>query len=435
MKAALIVPKSFLIAEDKKSLYHWDEYWEYKSKVRLWSCPSLSLLTVAAMFPADFEVDYIDLNYRDMPDKTYDLALFSPATPQVPAAYELAVKLRAQKTLILMGGPHVSFCLEEAQKYADVVFVGESEETFKTFLEDLQNGQLKPIYRCEAHPDLALCPVPRYELAKDYPYKSIPIQTSRGCPHQCVFCISSSLYGAKFRRKPLNKILEEITLIQKIWKRPFLFFTDDNMFFESRSMDGLLTYLKDAKLRWYCFTDLRVAENPELLLKLASSGCTQLLIGFESLSESNLAQINKSKWKLQKRAYYQKAIADIQSKGVGVVGSFVLGLDGDSPEVFEQLFNFICITKLYATNITILTPFPGTRLFKEFRQDGRIQTLDWSRYNGFELTYTPRNIDAPEFEKGFVNLYEQLNSDERINNLILYFKDIFNSNIEQKRRS
>lgn len=433
IKTALIVPKSTLIGSGARELYHWEKYREYRSRMRLWSCPNLTLLTVAAMLPENYDVDYLDLNYCDMPEKDYDLALLSPSTSQAPGAYEIARGLRKRNTTVLMGGPHVSFCPEEALQYADSVFVGETEETFGRFLEDRKNNRVKRIYRCLRHPPLDMSPVPRYELARDYPYKSIPIQTSRGCPHQCAFCISSSLYGEKFRRKSMARIQHEIEVIRGIWNRPFLFFTDDNMFLESAAVLPLLKYLQACKLHWYCFSDVRVASKTQLLERIFLSGCTQLLIGFESLSAANLSQINRNQWKLSKRAGYEEAIGSIQEKGIGVVGSFVLGLENDEITVFDELYRFITDTNLYATNITILTPFPGTRLFSQYEHEDRLVTRDWTRYNGFELTYRPRKISVDEFEKGFVRLYEQLDSSERIDKLILYFKDIMKTTTKLKR--
>ena len=119
-------------------------------------------------------------------------------------------------------------------------------------------------------------------------------------------------------------------------------------------------------------------------------------------------------------------IDTIQSFGIGVVGSFVLGLDADTPSVFSDLYEFIQKSCLYATNITVLTPFPGTRIYERLKAEGRIITEDWSRYNGFELTYKPLNITVEEFDNGFKYIYNMLNSSERMIRVMDNFKHIFN---------
>lgn len=431
MRTALIVPESLVISKNKLEIYKWDQMREFKSRKRLWSCPSLSLLTAAAMLPNDFLIDYIDLNYRNRIPEKYDAVFLSPSTSQVNHAYEIADSMRKQGTIVVMGGPHVSFLPEESLKHSDCVFVGEAEDTFNTFLQDLAKGNIKPIYMSQTYPDLKLSPIPRYDLVRMYPYKSIPVQTSRGCPHQCSFCISSKLYGEKFRRKPVEQVCKELDIIKSIWERPFIFFTDDNMFINSEYILELLDYLKKLKIRWYAFSDARVVEKPGLLKKMAESGCTQLLIGFESLSAENLIQINESKWKMRKLMNYRHIISEIQGYGIGVVGSFVLGLEEDTINVFEDLYNFVERTNLYATNITILTPFPGTKLYQMLQEENRIINDDWSKYNGFELNFIPKNIPISEFEEQFLQLYRKLDSEERINSIINYFKAIFSKKVQK----
>lgn len=423
MKCLLIVPHNNIVNQDKLSSYGWEQMWEFRSRKRLWSTPSLSLLTVAGMLPREFSIEYIDLNYRDQIKGKYDLAFFSPSTSQVLEAYDLADKLKNEGTKVIMGGPHVTFMKEEALEHCDAVFIGESEDVFPDFIEDLKKGMLKRVYETRGPVDLSKCAVPRYDLVKDFPYKSIPIQTSRGCPHQCEFCVSSKVYGKKYRRKSFEQVKKEIEAVFEIWPRPFIFFTDDNMFMDSEYSNRLFDYLDKTPARWYAFSDARIADEPELLKKMAKAGCSQLLIGFESLSQENLAQINKSKWKHNRLAEYKNIINRIQSFGIGVVGSFVIGLDADTYEVFQQIYDFVESTNLYATNLTVVTPFVGTELYRKMEEEKRIITYDWSRFNGFELTFKAKNINSDEFEEGLRWLYKKLDSPERITRVLEYFKE------------
>jgi radical SAM superfamily enzyme YgiQ (UPF0313 family) len=426
MRTALIVPRNTIISSDKFEDSQWEETWEFKSRKRLWSCPSLSLLTVAGMLPQSFSIDYIDLNYDTEINGDYELALFSPSTSQANQAYLLADGLRKKGTKVVMGGPHVSVLPEEALQHSDSVFIGESEETFPIFLKDLKKGALKKVYAAETYPDLALSPSPRYDLLGAYDYKSVPIQLSRGCPHQCEFCISSQLYGKKYRRKSIQQVYKEIEAILSVRPKPFIFFTDDNMFLDKEYSLRILDLLRSLNVRWYAFTDAHIADDRKFLEVIAKSGCSRLLIGFESLTAENLIQINPSLWKMKRCQDYKKIIETIQSYGIGVVGSFVIGLDDDKEDVFDKIEEFVLETNLYATNITILTPFPGTRLYKRYKEINRLFDTDWSRYNGFELTFDFNNMKKEDFEKKFFKLYQNLNSKERITNVLNYFKNVLN---------
>ena len=431
MKIGLIVTRNEFL--DEKQRLGWDDLWEFQARKRLWSTPNLSLLTVAGMIPPDFSIDYTDLNYQDEIYGQYDWVFFSPSTSEVRQAYLLADKLRKNGVKIAMGGPHVTVLPEEALQHADTVFIGEAEETFPAFLKDMKTRQCHPIYRAEKPPNLELCPTPRYDLIQSLPYQSIPIQTSRGCPHQCSFCISSKIYGLKCRRKTIAQIEKELDAILEIKKRPFIFFTDDNLFYNAGFTQRLIALMKTKNLNWYAFSDARIAYQPEVLDDMVKSGCTQVLIGFESINSGNLAAINHSLWKMNHLKDYPEIIHRIQSRGIGVVGSFVVGLDNDRPEVFDELYQFVDQNCLYATNITILTPFPGTEIHRQFLEEERITEKDWAKYNGFELVYKPKSMSVGEFNAGYERLNQQLNAPDRMKKVIGYFKNFLNRKYENAK--
>jgi len=417
LKAVFIVPEYSMASKTNG--------WEFEARMRLWSCPSLSLITVAGMMPEGIDVEYIDLNYSNETEFDADWVFFSPATAQVNSAYQLADKLRKKGIKVAMGGPHVTVLPYEALQHTDAVFIGEAEKTFPSFLMDIERKKVKRIYKSSSFPNLTLSQLPAYHLTKKYPYKSIPVQTSRGCPHQCSFCVSSKIYGSKIRCKSSLQLEHELTVIRGVYGKPYIFFTDDNLFINKRRNDELISVIKNSQINWYAFSDAGIVNNNELLLEIANAGCTQLLIGFESLYSENLKGLNKNNWKMKKLGSYKEIIKRIQSYGIGVVGSFVVGMENDTKDVFEKLYEFTEGTSLYATNITVLTPFPGTDTYERLKCEGRLITHDWSEYNGFELTFKPYNMTVEEFEKGFMDLNTRLNSDERKNKVIDHFKAIF----------
>jgi len=376
------------------------------------------------MMPESSEIEYYDLNYSDKHGLNADWVFFSPATAQASMAYQLADMYRKTGAKVAMGGPHVSVLPEEALKHSDAVFIGEAEITIRWFLEDVINNTVKRIYSAHNFPDLAKTPFPLYHLAKKYQYKSVPVQTSRGCPRQCCFCISSKIYGSGVRCKAISQLSYELNKIKEIYGKPYLFFTDDNLFINKNRNKDFLETVKETGASWYAFSDASVADDLNLLFEIAGAGCTQLLIGFESLCAENLRGLNANNWKMKRLDFYKEAISRIQSFGIGVVGSFILGMDNDNASVFENLYKFVEETLLYATNITVLTPFPGTELYKQYESEGRLISKDWSMYNGFDLTFQPKNMTCNEFYNGYAELNTRLNSTDRMNKLINHFKSL-----------
>jgi radical SAM superfamily enzyme YgiQ (UPF0313 family) len=191
-------------------------------------------------------------------------------------------------------------------------------------------------------------------------YNRITVQTSRGCPHRCEFCASSILLTPLYKVKPVEKVMAEIRAIKSIWPRPFIEFADDNSFVHREHYKRLLRELAPAGLRWFTETDIRVAEDDELLALMRDSGCQQVLIGLESPRRTSLEGVElKSNWKLRQQDCYHAAIAKIQSFGITVNGCFVMGLDGDTPEVFDDVLRFVRESGLYEVQITLPDRFSG----------------------------------------------------------------------------
>lgn len=401
-----------------EQLYDQNLY-EFKARKRLWNTPHLGLLTVGAMLADKYDVTYIDLNYDTIKHYEYDYVFISPTTSQAKQAYEQAVIFRQHGVKVALGGPHVTMMPQEALAFGDFIFVGESENTVRQFLE----GDRRSIYEDKIYSDMSLVKLPLYELCKNYPYSSIPVQLSRGCPHQCEFCLSSTIYGRTIRRKSLTQAYQELYMVKKYFDNRLVFFTDDNFFLDSTYSMEIMDMLRRLDLKWYAFTDISIYKKRNLLERLYESGCRKLLIGFESLRQNNLKDINKSGFKSSKVFEYEEAIQVIQAEKIGIVGSFVLGLPYDNLDTFDELYQFIYDTCIFGTNITVSTPFPGTKLYERINN---VQTLnkDWTQYDGFTLLYDIPEMDRDMFQKQYLQLIKRINSKERINRVIEYFKNI-----------
>jgi len=383
------------------------------------SLPSLSLLTLAGLTPPKFEVEYreiLDLKTAGELPGGYDLVAITSLSAQIFEAYAVADFYRAKGVPVVMGGLHVTSLPDEASENCTSVVVGEGEPNWPEVLDDFERGRLKPFYvqSPRGQYDLREAPIPRFELLDPEKYNRITVQTSRGCPHKCEFCASSILLTPRYKVKPVEKVIAEIQAIKRIWPRPFIEFADDNSFVHREHYKALLRELAREDLRWFTEADLSVAQDEELLGLMRDSGCQQVLIGLESPGGVSLDGIElKSNWKARQQDYYQAAIARIQSYGITVNGCFILGLDGDTPEVFENVFHFVKDSGLYEVQITFLTAFPGTPLYQRLQRERRIiRDKAWELCTLFDINIVPKNMTVAELQSGFLGLAKRLYSTE-----------------------
>ena len=259
--------------------------------------------------------------------------------------------------------------------------------------------------------------MPAFHLLDIDKYNRITVQTSRGCPHKCEFCASSILLTSKYKQKPMEKVLAEIDAIKSIWNHPFIEFADDNSFVNKRYWKQLLPQLKERKIRWFGETDLSVADDPDMLDLMRESGCAQVLIGLESPVDAGMQGIEmKNDWKHRRFPKYKEAIKRIQDHGITVNGCFIIGLDGQSKRIFEDVFKFVQDAELFEVQVTYLTPFPGTPLYERLIQDNRIlEPGNWRKCTLFDINYQPSHMSVDELRDGFFSLVQQLYSDSFTN--------------------
>lgn len=385
-----------------------------RSKV-IASLPSLSLLTLAGLTPDSFEVEYHEIQdfaaHGEMPDG-FDLVVITSLSAQIFEAYKVAAHFRALGVPVVMGGLHVTAVPDEATGHCDAIVVGEGEKVWPLVLDDFTRGCLKRVYQARdlGEFDLAHAPMPRFDLLDPEKYNRITVQTSRGCPHKCEFCASSILLTPRYKLKPVAKVIAEIRAIKSIWPKPFIEFADDNSFVHKSHYKELMRELAKEDIRWFTESDLAVAEDPELLGLMADAGCEQILIGLESPLASSLSGIElAADWKARRRDRYLGAIERIQNHGITVNGCFILGLDGDTPDVFDAVFSFVRESGLYEVQATLLTPFPGTPLYRRLLDEGRvIEPGNWNLCTLFDHNIMPRNMTLDELREGFLRLVGML---------------------------
>ena len=388
-----------------------------RSKV-IASLPSLGLLTLAGMTPGEHQVKYIevpDLAALETLPMDFDLVAISSYSAQIKEAYSLAARYRQAGIPVVLGGLHVSALPEEAIRFCDAVVIGEGESCWHVLLGDCAAGHLKCFYRSSTGSfPLSDAPMPAFELLDISRYNRLTVQTSRGCPHHCEFCAGSTLLTQRYKQKPIGRVLAEIDRICGLWPRPFIEFADDNSFVDRNYWKELLPELKKRRIRWFTETDIAVADDTRLLESMRDSGCAQVLIGLESPVQSGLAGIElRNDWKFRRCPQYRQAIRRIQSAGITVNGCFVLGLDDQTSEIFDQVFAFVRETELYEVQITILTAFPGTPLYSRLKSQGRLlEDARWDKCTLFDVNFQPARMSCEELASGFKQLMAKLYNEE-----------------------
>lgn len=391
-----------------------------RSKV-IASLPSLSLLTVAAYTPDNWNITYREIDglntesVSSIAEEGFDLIGISAFTARILDAYKLADGLRSLQQRVVLGGLHVSVLPEEALKHADAVVVGEAEAVWESLLQDFENNCLKPAYvsaRVNPRYHLRESRVPRYDLLEIAKYNRITLQTTRGCPLDCSFCAASRLIS-KYKIKPIERVRKELEAIISIWPRPFIELADDNTFYDKRWGKELAKLFSEYRIRWFTETDISIADDDELLEQLAKSGCAQLLIGLESSVPVSLKGVDAKDWKYRQFESYLEKIEKIQSYGISVNGCFILGFDSDDSSIFESTYEFVSASSLAEVQITLLTPFPGTKLYRELLESDRLmEEVFWDKCTLFDTTFHPKQMSVDELSAGFKWLMQNLYSDE-----------------------
>ena len=385
----------------------------------LFAMPSLSLLALAGMVPDDVEIEYRE--YREFPSNQppeCDLAAITSFTAQIEDAYRLADLYRARGTKVVLGGLHVSSLPKESAQHADAVAAGEGEVLWPRILKDFRRGCLQPRYERSRNSkfNFSDSPMPRYDLLDPEKYNRFPVQTSRGCPFKCNFCASSILLTSFYTHKPVDRVVQEIREIKHRWPSPFIEFADDNTFADPHYGRRLAEAVGGENVKWFAESDISVAQDEELLWLIAQSGCRQILIGLESPTASGLDGVElRSNWKYRKRVTYRAAIEKIQSHGISVNRCFVLGLDGDTEEIFDLIPRYVEETGLYDVQVTVMTPFPGTPLYRQLAAAGRlIEPRNWRKCTLFDVNFRPLNMSPERFEQKFRELAAELYSAEAL---------------------
>ena len=340
-----------------------------------------------------------------------DLVGISTTTSTAPRAYEMAKTLHELGILTVLGGPHVTFMHEEGMVYADFVIRGEGERSLPMLVEALEGKRsLEGVSglsywhgRQAVHNpidqnliDLNELPEPDFTLIgtnefkkKKWTRRVVPIQTSRGCPYNCNFCSVTRMFGRKMRYRDVESVISELRLYDD--KRNSIFFYDDNFLASPRRAKRLLNRMIEEKFSFISSAQVRVEAgmDRELVSLMYRAGVRTVFLGLESVSPESLEEMQKK----QTRADMEEGLRGFREHKISVHGMFVFGFDQDDEKTFSENMKFAKRNAIDSVQFLILTPFPGTPVYEDLKNDGRIIIRDWSFYDGHHVVFDPKKVE------------------------------------------
>src|ERR1039458_1521968 len=355
-------------------------------RARVLNFQQITMPYLAALAPPHWTVRHVDEAVEPVDlDAPADLVAITFHTPSAPHAYALAGRFRQRGTTVVLGGPHVTLLAEEAQAHADVIFVGEAEDLWPQFLAEFEAGCHRQYYRCTEPPSLDHAPMARKDLFHRRDHTAGVLFATRGCAYRCDFCTVAVMYRSRLRRRPVEAVAREYAS----FRGKVIILWDDNIAADIDYAKDLFGALAPHRKLWSSQASIHAARDDKFLELAARSGCKQLFIGLESISQASMNDVSKGFNRVDE---YARAIERIQAHGIAVQAGIVFGFDHDTAAVFEDTLDFLEAAGVQNATFNILTPFPGTPLHLRLDAEGRILSRDWTKYNGrADVVFRPQD--------------------------------------------
>ncbi len=363
--------------------------------------PTLQARELAAITPKKHTVSVVNERYSHIDYSTaYDVVLINFVTSTAPRAYAIADIFRKKNIPVVLCGFHASGLPEEASQHADSILIGRNEQTWVTILEDIEQKQLQPFYHAQPYNASQVLPATKITLPGFV--MTGAVEATRGCPYHCEFCPETNIQGGNaYYKRPISEVIAEIkTIPQKT-----LMFYDTSLTTDPAYTKELFRNMKGLGKKFFCNGNVDVLANDVELVRLSrEAGCVAWLVGFESICQNTLESVGK---KTNTVNEYSIAIRNIHQNHMVVIGDFIFGFDTDTPAVFTETLEFIQNLDIDVADFSILTPFPGTPLFKKLDKENRILTKDWKYYNMGYVVFKPKQMTQEELRHGVQQMYRE----------------------------
>jgi radical SAM superfamily enzyme YgiQ (UPF0313 family) len=368
--------------------------------------PTLALTSIAGATPPGWQVAYWDENLLQGPPPWRPFPQVVGITVHLTfaaRAYALAAWYRGRGARVVLGGLHVLSCPEEAAPHADALALGEGVQLWPEILGDIEAGRLRSVYRGDYRRPYRAEPAPRRDLLpRRHFLTTTSLVATRGCHNRCGFCyLATDGLRMPYQMCDVAQVVEEF----RADGQPYAVFTDNNLGSRPDYLRRLCRALRPLERIWSAAVTIDVTDDPSLVRDMALAGCTGVFVGFESLSDENLADARK---RTPRPADYARRVGILHDHGIQVNGSFVLGFDHDRKDVFERTVAWIEENRLECATFHILTPYPGTPLFRQLEAEGRLLHRDWSCYDTAHVVFRPRHMTAEELAGGYAWCYRRL---------------------------
>ncbi|MFZ5453371.1 MAG: B12-binding domain-containing radical SAM protein [Thermodesulfobacteriota bacterium] len=407
MKVLLIQPQAPML------------YWKLPELCRLSGkkalFPPLGLITVAALLPPEWELRLVDLEIETLTPEDWEWAemvMISGMVVHRLPFLDLVREAKQRGKIVVAGGPYASSEPEALMAAGcDLLIKGEAENTLPLFFAALEEGRRGLVLDKGQKPELSASPIPRFDLLKIHHYLTMGIQTTRGCPYACEFCNVSSLFGRKCRIKDSSQVMAELEAIYRLGWRKEVFVCDDNFIGNRNHAVDLLQRLipwieeRGEPFTFWTQTSLDLAQDLEMIDLMTRANFSMVFIGVESPDPEALAAAHKYH---NLRNPLSDSLNTITANGLGVLASFIVGLDGEKPGTGERIRALVEETATPLLQVSFLVPLPGTKLQHRLRQEGRLLE---DRFNSDlvdkTLSYVPTRPEA-EIMAEYFNLWEDL---------------------------
>jgi len=365
--------------------------------------PPLGLATLAAYLGPDDEVEIQDEHVENLVlDDAPDLVVIQVYITSAFRAYELADHYRRAGAYVVLGGLHVTSLPDEARPHADTIFLGPGEDTWPRFLADFKAGRAGRVYQSQTRTLDGVPPVRRDLIKRRLYLVPNSIVVSRGCPHVCDFCYKEAFFegGRSYYTQTVDAALAEIDRLPG----RHLYFLDDHLLGNRRFAAALFDGMRGMGRLWQAAGTVNAVLAPDILERAARSGLRSLFVGFETLNAANLLEQHKNQ---NLKRDYSAAIRRLHDLGVMINASFVFGMDGDDASVFDRTVAWAIEHGIETATFHILTPYPGTALYKRMAAQQRMTTNDWDLYDTRHTVFRPARMTGAELEHGYWHAYRE----------------------------